>query len=39
MNAPETVLVRAAAAADRAWIARELERSWGSTTVVTRGAA
>jgi ribosomal protein S18 acetylase RimI-like enzyme len=37
MNAPETVLVRAAAAGDRAWIARQLERSWGSTTVVTRG--
>jgi ribosomal protein S18 acetylase RimI-like enzyme len=39
MQAPETVLVRAAAAGDRAWIAGQLERAWGSTTVVTRGRA
>jgi ribosomal protein S18 acetylase RimI-like enzyme len=39
MNGPETVLVRAATAGDRDWIARQLERSWGSTTVVTRGRA
>ncbi len=39
MNPPETVLVRAAAADDRAWIARSLERSWASTTVVSRGTA
>jgi ribosomal protein S18 acetylase RimI-like enzyme len=39
MNSPETVAVRAATADDRAWIERQLERSWGSTTVVSRGTA
>ena len=39
MNSPETFVVRAAAEGDRAWIERHLERSWGSTTIVSRGIA
>jgi GNAT superfamily N-acetyltransferase len=39
MNPPETVLVRAATEADRGWIERRLEQSWGSTTIVGRGTA
>jgi GNAT superfamily N-acetyltransferase len=39
MNAPETVLIRAATADDRAWIERHLTRSWGSATVISRGTA
>jgi DNA-3-methyladenine glycosylase I len=37
MNPPETVLIRAATVDDRTWMARHLEHSWGSTTIVTRG--
>jgi DNA-3-methyladenine glycosylase I len=37
MNPPATVLIRAATADDRTWIAPHLEQSWGSTTIVSRG--
>src|SRR5262249_31100885 len=39
MSAPGNILIRAADADDRAGIERVLNRSWGSTTVVTRGKA
>jgi len=39
MNAPETILVRAAGVDDRAWIERLLNQSWGSATMITRGTA
>jgi ribosomal protein S18 acetylase RimI-like enzyme len=39
MSEPGTALVRQAGADDQAWIERQLERSWGSTTMVTRGVA
>lgn len=38
MSSAETFAVRAATEDDRAWIERQLERRWGSTTVVSRGA-
>jgi N-acetylglutamate synthase-like GNAT family acetyltransferase len=37
MNASQNILVRAADAHDRNSIERLLNRSWGSTTIVTRG--
>jgi GNAT superfamily N-acetyltransferase len=39
MSSAETFAVRAATEDDRVWIERQLERRWGSTTVVSRGAA
>ena len=39
MSSAEPFAVRAATEDDRAWIERHLERSWGSTTVVSRGTA
>jgi GNAT superfamily N-acetyltransferase len=39
MSAPDPVRVRAPEPGENAWIERYLFRSWGSTTVVTRGVA
>lgn len=39
MRDSEAVRVRPATIEDRAWIEAHLNRSWGSTTVVTRGVA
>jgi ribosomal protein S18 acetylase RimI-like enzyme len=39
MSARALVQVRAAREDERAWIERYLNRSWGSTTVVSRGVA
>jgi GNAT superfamily N-acetyltransferase len=39
MNPPETALIRAATADDRAWIDRHLTGAWGSATIISRGTA
>ena len=39
MEPPESFVVRPVNEDDRAWIERHLERSWGSTTIISRGTA
>ena len=39
MSEPLPMLVRQPGDSDRAWVQQQLRRSWGSTTVISRGEA